>query len=98
MRRIRWNPTAVIDYNENIDYLLEKWSEKAAQQFIDEVNHIEFILRQGNVDFPDTDFKGIKRFVIRKQITLFYRITDKNHVEFLRFWNNNKNTTKLKFL
>ncbi|TNF44655.1 MAG: type II toxin-antitoxin system RelE/ParE family toxin, partial [Bacteroidetes bacterium] len=58
MRRIRWNPTAIIDYNENIDYLLEKWSEKAAQQFIDEVNHIEFILRQGNVDFPNTDFEG----------------------------------------
>ena len=97
MRRIRWNPTAIIDYNENIDYLLEKWSEKAAQQFIDEVNHIEFILRQGNVDFPNTDFEGVKRLVIRKQITLFYRIINKNQVEFLRFWNNNKNTHKLKF-
>ena len=70
MRRIRWNPTAVIDYNENIDYLLEKWSVKVAQQFIDEVNHIEFILRQGNVDFQVTEFEGIKRIVIRKQITL----------------------------
>lgn len=97
MRRIRWNPTAIIDYNENIDYLLEKWSEKAAQQFIDEVNHIEFILRQGNVDFPNTDFEGVKRFVIRKQITLFYRISDKNQVEFLRFWNNNKNIKNLNF-
>jgi plasmid stabilization system protein ParE len=97
MRRIRWNPTAIIDYNENIDYLLEKWSEKTAQQFIDEVNHIEFILRQGNGDFPNTDFRGVKRFVIRKQITLFYRINDNNQVEFLRYWNNNKNTDKLKF-
>jgi plasmid stabilization system protein ParE len=78
MRRIRWNPAAVIDYNENIDYLLEKWLEKAAQQFIDEVNHIEFILRQGNVDFQETEFEGVKRIVIRKQINLFYRIINNN--------------------
>jgi hypothetical protein len=26
--------------------------------------------------------------VITKQITLFYRIIDMNHVELLRFWNN----------
>jgi plasmid stabilization system protein ParE len=78
MRRIRWNPAAVIDYNENIDYLLEKWLEKAAQQFIDEVNHIEFILRQGNVDFQETEFEGVKRIVIRKQINLLYRIINNN--------------------
>jgi hypothetical protein len=70
---------------------------KEAQQFIDEVNHIEFILRQGNVDFQDTDIKGVKQIVIRKQITLFYRVINKKHIEFLRFWNNNKNTDKLNF-
>lgn len=97
MRKIYWNPLARIDYYENIDFLLEKWSEKEAQQFIDEVNHIEFILRQGNVDFQDTNIEDVKRFVIRKQITLFYRISINNQVEFLRFWNNNKNIENLKF-
>lgn len=97
MRKISWNPQAKLDYYENIDFLLEKWSEKEAQQFIDEVNHIEFILRRGNVDFQDTDFLGVKRFVIRKQITLFYRIFDDNNIEFLRFWNNSKNNDKLNF-
>lgn len=97
MRKISWNPQAKLDYYENIDFLLEKWSEKEAQQFIVEVNHIEFILRRGNVDFQDTDFLGVKRFVIRKQITLFYRIFYDNNIEFLRFWNNSKNNDKLNF-
>lgn len=96
MRKVRWNPLARQDYFENIDYLLEKWSEKEAQQFIDEVNHIEFILRQGNFDFQDTDFEGVKRYVLRKQISLFYRI-ENNDVEFLRFWNNYKNIKKIDF-
>jgi len=97
MREIVWNNKARLDFYENIDYLLENWSEKAAQQFIDEVSHIEFILRQGNVDFQNTDIEGVNRFVFRKQITLFYRISDKNQVEFLRFWNNNKNIRNLNF-
>jgi hypothetical protein len=71
MRRIRWNPTAIIDSNENIDYLLEKWSEKAAQRFIDEVNQIEFILKQGNVDFQETEFEGVKRFVTESKLPYF---------------------------
>ena len=97
MREIVWNNKARLDFYENIDYLLENWSEKAAQQFIDEVSHIEFILKQGNVDFQNTDIEGVNRFVFRKQITLFYRISDKNQVEFLRFWNNNKNIRNLNF-
>jgi len=97
MRKISWNLLAKLDYFENIDFLLENWSEKEAQQFINEVNHIEFILKQGNVDFQQTDFEVVKRVVIRKQITLFYRTIDNNHIEFLRFWNNYKNIDKLNF-
>lgn len=95
MRKILWNPKAKFDYYENIDFLLKKWSEKEAQEFIDEIAHIEFILSRGNVDFQDTDFIGVKCVVVRKQITLFYRIIETNKIEFLRFWNNNKNRRRL---
>ena len=95
MRRILWNKKAKADYFENIDYLLRNWSEKEAQNFIDEVVGIEFILSKGNVDFQTTDIPGVKRLVVRKQITLFYRIRDNKDVEFLRFWNNNKNLKRL---
>jgi plasmid stabilization system protein ParE len=94
MRTVRWNKIARLDYYENIDYLLRDWSEKEAQEFIDEVNETEFILKQGNVEFQNTDMPGIKRCVICKQITLFYR-TDKKNIEFLRFWNNYQHDNKL---
>jgi len=37
MRAVLWNKLARQDYFENIDYLLQNWSEKEAQKFIDEV-------------------------------------------------------------
>ena len=68
-----------------------------AQNFIDEVYETEFLLQQGKTDFQDTDIEGVKRCVICKQITLFYKVMDNNNIEFLRFWNNYKDKTKLYF-
>lgn len=95
MRKILWNKKAKADYFENIDYLLKNWSEKEAQNFIDEVAYIEYILCKGNVDFQNTNIQGVKSLVVRMQITLFYRIRDKGSIEFLRFWNNNKDLKRL---
>ncbi len=96
MRTVHWNKMARLDYYDNIEFLLLEWSEKDAQDFIDEVDKTEFILKQGNVDFQNTDMSAIKRCVICKQITLFYKVLDKNNIEFLRFWNNYQNDDKLK--
>lgn len=96
MRKVLWNNQAKLDYFENIDFLLEEWSEKEAQKFIDQVYEIEFLLKQDNVDFQKTDFKGVNRCVVMEQISLFYRITDDKNIELLRFWNNAQNQRRLK--
>lgn len=95
MRQIKWNKLAKEDYYNNIDYLLSKWSEKEAQHFIEEVDEVIFILRHGKVDFQETDYPGIRRCAIRSQITLFYKILDRQSIELLRFWNNNQDEKKL---
>ena len=91
MRTVRWNNLARLDYYENIDYLLQNWSDKEAQIFIDKVFEIESILVKGNVEFQNTNRIGIKRCVINKHISLFYRIINKKNIELLRFWNNKRN-------
>ncbi len=95
MRTVYWNKLAKQDYFENIDFLLKEWSVAQAQNFIDEVYEIEFILKQGNIDFQDTNRSGIKRCVLSKHITLFYRVIDDHNVELLRFWNNFQNSDRI---
>ncbi len=97
MRKIIWNKVAKSDYFENIDYLLKNWSEKEVQKFIDEVRHIELVLKKGNIDFQETNYREIRRVVLRKQITLFYKIISISEIEFLRFWNNHQDIKKLRF-
>ena len=95
MRKVHWNKIARSDYFKNIDYLLREWSEKDAQEFIDEVDDIEFLLKQGIVEFQDTSIRDIKRCIICKQISLFYKVIDEHNIELLRFWNNYQDTEKL---
>ena len=97
MRKIIWNKEAKSDYFENIDFLFENWSEKEVQKFIDEVRHIEAVLKKGNVDFQEIGYRRVKRVVLRRQITLFYKINNMAEVEFLRFWNNHKDIKRLRF-
>lgn len=96
MRKVHWNSLAKLDYYDNIDYLLLKWNEKVAQEFIDLVDEVEFMLKKGNVDFRETDMEDIRCYVVCRQITLFYKILDEQNIEFLRFWNNNKDKKKMK--
>jgi plasmid stabilization system protein ParE len=88
MRRICWTSLARQDYYDNIDYLLMEWSEQTAQNFIDAADHVEQLLKRGNVEFEKTDMPGVYRCVICSQVSLFYRLLEFDTVELLRFWNN----------
>ena len=88
MRKVFWNKLAQADYFQIIDYLLINWGESSAQDFIDKVENIELILTAGKIDFEKTNRKNIRRCVVAKQITLFYKTCQNHSVELLRFWNN----------
>ena len=80
MRQVVWNKLARLDFYEIVDYLLQNWSEKEAQNFINKVHEIEALLAKGNVEFQRTDRKSIRRFVVDKHVSLFYHLPEKNKV------------------
>ena len=70
--QIVWSDDAVADYHQNIDFLLEKWSVQVAVEFMEDVETIiELVERQPEI-YPLTDYQGIRKAVVRKQITLFF--------------------------
>ena len=97
MRKVFWNNLAKADYYQIIDYILSNWGEIPAQDFIDQVDKIESLLETGNVDFELTNRKDIRRCVLSKQVTLFYKNYGSHSVELLRFWNNYQDKRKMNF-
>jgi len=65
MRKVIWNELALLDYHENIDYLLREWTEQEAIKFIDEVESLIFKLEKGNIDFKESGYQDIKECVVR---------------------------------
>lgn len=91
---IVWSEHAKIDYYENIEYLLKDWSEESAINFIEEVESTLELLKINPKPYPKSDYKLIRRAVIRKQITLFYQ--EKGSLIYLvRFWNTFKDPRSL---
>lgn len=94
---IVWSEPAKEEYWQNIDYLLENWTEKQAENFIDAVYRILNLIGNNPKTFALTEYKNIRSALIVKQITLYYRITNNNTIELVHFWNNYQNPDKLMF-
>ncbi len=92
---IVWSDDAKLDYEENIEYLLKEWTEQSAIQFIEEVDAILELLKINPKLYPLSEFKSVRRAVVRKQITLFYQ-ERKSTVYLIRFWNTFRNPNSLK--
>ena len=90
-----WSDDATEDYQDNIQFLLNRWSERSAMNFIEEINTIIDLLKLNPEAYPLSNYKGVRRAVIRKQITLFYQKKE-NSIVLIRLWNTYKNPDSLK--
>lgn len=95
--QIVWTKQAEDSFNAVLDYLLEVWTIKEANNFIDLVEHIVFQISENPLIFKKSIFDANSReALITKQTSLFYRILNKNTIEIEYFWNNYRNPNNLK--
>lgn len=84
MRTINWSQTAQNDYWDNIDFLLNKWTENEAIHFVSEVEQVLTILKQGKVTFKPTGYLNTYQITVVKQITLYYHLNQNNDIELFK--------------
>lgn len=92
--RIVWSDDAISDYHQNIDYLLNKWSAAVALEFIEDVDIVIGLIKSHPELYPLTDYQDIRKAVIRKQISLLFKVTD-DVIYLIRFWNSYQNPETL---
>ncbi|OFX57455.1 MAG: hypothetical protein A2066_21100 [Bacteroidetes bacterium GWB2_41_8] len=95
MRKIIWSPKAQKDYAGIIDFVLQRWTLKEVQQFVDQVENAISILQIGNIEFRKTKYRKLHVAVISEQISVYYRIHSSKMVEIVRFWDNRQRPSKL---
>jgi plasmid stabilization system protein ParE len=92
---IIWTPQAEKDLEGNIDYLLQAWSEKVAQNFVQNVTQTIKQVSKNPTTFPRYESSKIRFVLLIPQITLFYEVDD-NKIILLRLWNNKQDPLRRK--
>jgi len=92
--KVFWTIRAELFFNNIIKYLQTEWNESVTKAFIIRVYEtIDLISEFPEIGSIENHKKGIRGFVILKQITLFYRIKNET-VIILSLFDNRKNPKK----
>jgi len=96
VKRVTFSPKAIENTKEIILYLKKEWSEKSAKKFINILREkISYIKRFPNSYHSLSGKEHIRRCVVSKQITLYYRLI-KNEIEVITLFDSRQNPNKLK--
>jgi len=84
---VTWSPTARITYYQILEYLLENWTFKELETFIDRTEEVITHICNNPLLYPYSDESNTHKCVVVKQVSLFYRVK-LNDIELLVFWDN----------
>src|SRR6056297_549132 len=96
-REIIWSPLAEQDLGNILEYLAEKWNQKVIIRFLHKIDiTINQIAKVPN-QYPIIKRKlQVRKCVVTKQNTLFYREIEKR-IEILRLFDTRQDPEKLTF-
>ncbi len=94
--RILWTDHALKELRQTIEYLETNWTEKELRNFSTKLDHTIEITAKNPKIFPSTtERKEIRKAVVDKYNTLYYRING-DLIEILSLFANRQNPKKKK--
>jgi len=93
--KILWTDHALKELEQSIEYLENNFTEKEIKKLAKEIEKIICLIENNPKIFPESESINIRRVIILKFNTLYYRIVD-NNIEILSFFSNRQNPTKSK--
>ncbi|WP_312767601.1 type II toxin-antitoxin system RelE/ParE family toxin [Epilithonimonas sp.] len=87
---ILWTDLALEELAQTVEYLEQEFTEKEIESLGNEIERILSIITHSPTIFPFSDKYKIRKVIILKLNTLYYRITD-DRVEIISFFSNRQN-------
>lgn len=96
---VLWSDEAKQTFDHNIEFLLDQWTEREINNFISATNEkIKNIKLNPKIYKKSEKHRSIRKCVINKNVSLFYKyFPRKGEVILLSFWNNRQNPKDLKY-
>ena len=94
-RAVKISKTAEKKLDKLFDYLLENWSKKVKADFIKKLDKSVELIKSTPESFPESDEQnGLRKCVITKQVTLYYRFNSKT-IYLVTLFDTRQNPNKL---
>ena len=94
--KIFWTDFALSELEKTIEYLEENWTERELRNLAIEIEETLNLLSHNPNLFQKSDIKKeIRRVVVAKHNTLYYRINN-NSIEIISFFSNRQSPKKRK--
>ena len=94
--KIEWTDNALEELKKTYLYLEENWTERELKNLSKEIERTIQLISKNPQLFPLSESKNIRRVVVKRLNTIYYRKTKNNSVEILSFFSNRQNPTKRK--
>lgn len=92
---VKWSEEARTTFEQVLDWIRNKWSEKEALNFISKTEKIVQLISLQPHLFSASKHKYIRRAIITRQTSLIYIVLN-SEVYLITFWDNRKDSVKLK--
>jgi len=94
--KILWTDFALIELEKTIEYLEEKWSPRELKNLAQEIEKTLSLLSHNPNLFQESEIKKeIRRVVVAKHNTLYYRVKN-DTIEIISFFSNRQSPKKRK--
>ncbi|WP_299285453.1 type II toxin-antitoxin system RelE/ParE family toxin [uncultured Mucilaginibacter sp.] len=93
---VNWSEEARFQFENIIDFLNYRWTEKETKDFILKTEAVVKVIRAHPYIYPASNYNQIRKAVITKQTSLFYLIRTKE-IYLVSFWDNRQNPTRNPF-
>lgn len=92
MYSIHWSTLSEITFAEEIEFILKKWNQNEVDKFGQLVQKNLEMLSKNPLLVNCESNKNIYSFLISKQTTLYYKVSNEEmKINLILFWNNKKN-------
>jgi plasmid stabilization system protein ParE len=97
LREIIWSPLAEKDLGNILEYLSENWNQRVITRFLNKIDIATNQIAKVPNQYPIINRNlQVRKCVVTKQNTLFYREIEKR-IEILRLYDTRQDPKKLKF-
>jgi plasmid stabilization system protein ParE len=94
----RWTQEAEDTFDEIIEHLENKWTEKEIRGFVQKSHKVIEQIENNPFQFKASRFHKIRKAFITKHNSLFYFVNeDDNIIELVSFWDNRKDLINLQY-